>query len=465
MYKSMLFAATLVGIMMPMGGPAFADPCGMVPPAWTSPSDTPIKRIGPQKTYVAYSDGIETMVLRPGFSGKIEQFGMLIPFPSPPAIRKVPEDTFAHIQNAIDPPEIPLWVKPRFRPRGLRSKGGGAMLGAVASKSVKLAKDKVKVISREALGMYEVAVLEAGSARALKRWMDEQKFRYPEGMDDVTNDYVKDGWCFVAVKAKIGAKIGVKPQPGMRKINSSSPGTGFDGAVQAMGFRFKSKKLVIPMRLSAFNPGERRNIIYLLTNKPKRLRGLPKSSVVRQVSGQDLVRNLTEILPVRVMDGTVREVKKHHIEQLRERRDSDPVLGIAREVIASDLRSVYDGKLIHEHEKLEKKLLNISEELGLRGKEIDKQHQRVISEQSDKIYENTIEMLKNMTMTVIDADFPEEFVADDNLYFKNYRMSAAQNNPEFYDAKTMAGIGKKRGEVFWGTPKHLLKRKKTGWSR
>ena len=465
MYKSRILAGTLATITMLMSGPALADPCGMVPPAWTNPSDTPIRRVGPQKTYVAYSDGIETMVLRPGFSGKIEQFGMLIPFPSPPAIRKVPDETFAQIQNAIDPPEIPLWVRPRPRPRRLRRGGAVPMASARAQKSVELAEDEVKVISREALGMYEVAVLEAGSARALKAWMDEQKFRYPEGMDDVTNDYVKDGWCFVAVKAKIGAKIGVKPQPGMRKVNSSTPGTGFDGAVQAMGFRFKSKKLVIPMRLSAFNPGERRNIIYLLTDKPKRLKGLPKSSVVRQVRGKDMVRNLTEPLPVRVMDGTVREVKKHHIEQLRARRDSDPVLGIAREIIASDLRSVYDGKLIHDHEKLEKKLLNISEELGLRGKEIDEQHQRAVAEQGDKIYENTIDMLKNMTMTVIDADFPEEFVADDNLYFTNYRMKSKKNKPEFYDAKTMAGIGKKPGEVFWGTPKHLLKRQKNGWSR
>ena len=112
MYKSQILAGTLATVTMLMSGPALADPCGMVPPAWTNPSDTPIRRVGPQKTYVAYSDGIETMVLRPGFSGKIEQFGMLIPFPSPPAIRKVPDETFAQIQNAIDPPEIPLWVRP-----------------------------------------------------------------------------------------------------------------------------------------------------------------------------------------------------------------------------------------------------------------------------------------------------------------------------------------------------------------
>ena len=63
-------------------------------------------RVGDQQTYVFYKDGLETFVIRPGFSGKVEDFGMLIPFPSPPAIRKAPENIFAHIAAAIDPPEV-----------------------------------------------------------------------------------------------------------------------------------------------------------------------------------------------------------------------------------------------------------------------------------------------------------------------------------------------------------------------
>ena len=57
-------------------------------------SGSPITRIGVQKTYVFYKNGIETFVIRPGFEGKVDEFGMLIPFPSPPAIRKVADDVF-----------------------------------------------------------------------------------------------------------------------------------------------------------------------------------------------------------------------------------------------------------------------------------------------------------------------------------------------------------------------------------
>ena len=62
---------------------ASADPCGMVPPIYTG-QDVPLTRVGLQQTYVFYKDGVETFVIRPGFTGKVDEFGMLIPFPTPP---------------------------------------------------------------------------------------------------------------------------------------------------------------------------------------------------------------------------------------------------------------------------------------------------------------------------------------------------------------------------------------------
>ena len=110
--------------------------------------------------------------------------------------------------------------------------------------------------------------------------------------------------------------------------------------------------------------------------------------------------------------------------------------------------------------------MNISEELGLRGKDIDAKHKVIVDEKAEIIYEKTIKMLGRMTLNVIDADFPEKYVANDNLYFVPYRMrNQARNTPEFYDAKMMMGAGNKPGEVFWGTPEHLRRRKNTGWRR
>ncbi|MEE8409622.1 MAG: hypothetical protein V3T05_08455, partial [Myxococcota bacterium] len=96
-------AEPLVEVMTRSG----ADPCGMVPPIWTG-NGPAITRVGEQMTYVFFKDGIETFVIRPGFSGKVDNFGMLIPFPSPPAIRKVPDEIFDHIAAAIHPPDATI---------------------------------------------------------------------------------------------------------------------------------------------------------------------------------------------------------------------------------------------------------------------------------------------------------------------------------------------------------------------
>ena len=160
--------------LLPLAGfadRALADPCGMVPPVYLG-DGPPITRIGKQQTYVFYKDGVETFVIRPGFKGKVDEFGMLIPFPVPPAIRKVPDHIFSHIAAAIDPPEVVVDLSIRYdlRRRFKSARGAPAKEAKLADR---LEFDTVKVISQEAVGMYEVTVLAAGSAQALKRWLDD----------------------------------------------------------------------------------------------------------------------------------------------------------------------------------------------------------------------------------------------------------------------------------------------------
>src|SRR5262245_59757187 len=105
----------LFGLFLILGSAerAVADPCGMVPPIYVT-DNTSIVRVGDEQTYVFFKEGkegkpgIETLVIRPGFSGKVEDFGMLISFPTPPALRKASEDIFPQIAKAIDPPEVVL---------------------------------------------------------------------------------------------------------------------------------------------------------------------------------------------------------------------------------------------------------------------------------------------------------------------------------------------------------------------
>lgn len=429
-------------------GSTFADPCGMVPPIYSGPG-VPIARTGDQNTYVFYKDKVETFVIHPAFQGKVEEFGMLIPFPKVPELRKVSDNIFPHIRAAIDPPEVAVYVG-RFPPPGARFRGG-APTQQSQNRSLKLEDEQVRVVKEEAVGMYEVAVLEAGSANALKRWMDDHGYKYPEGMDNACEDYVRTGWCFVAVKTRVSAKKAIDPNPGQRDIKPELPaGASFDGHVQAMGFRFKSDRLVVPMRLSAFNAGELHNIVYVLSDEPMKIRSIPEEYVVRQVPGETLLKNVTEPLPLRVIGGTANDIQPGQKKNLKQRRNPVPHNGAARDLFAADLLAVSSGQLSHRHEEEEKMLLQIGEALNLRGPAIDKLNEAVLAEQREKIVEQSLKDIRGMTLSVIDGNFPREVLANQNLTFLKYEMPTQRNTPRYYDAKSKKPATRRQGILVEG---------------
>lgn len=432
----------------------FADPCGMVPPPLQIASSRAIERIGVQKTYVAFDKGIETMVLRPGFQGKVEEFGMLIPFPSPPSVRKVDDNIFAHLTAAIDPPEVIARVqrnrlsRPTSRSAfGARRKTSAAPM-ADAESSLKF--DEVRVVSQEAVGMYEVAVLAAGGTKALQTWMTDNGFRYPDGMDEVVADYVKSKWFFVAIKTHVGQKAGVNPRPGMRQAISKRPGgTTFNGYVQAMGFRFHTKELVVPMRLSVFNAeGNSRNIVYALTDDPSKITGIPEGFVKRQVSGLRLHQNVTNPLPLRVIGGTKKDLNASQIANLPTLRDPTRHNGLARELFAADMLAMRKGRLVNKLEEKEKALLNLGEAFGMRGRVIDDLNRAELKKQRDKLGKQALSSLRKMTLTVIDGSFDRKVLAKQNLKFQKYRMAKAQNTPTNYDANRQGPGFNQGGQLY-----------------
>lgn len=399
---------------------AHADPCGLVPPLfWAGGDDggqTPIKRIGVQRTYVFYKNGVEAIALRPGFSGKVDEFGMLIPFPSPPAIRKLPDNVFEQIAAAIDPPEVVIDVRPQdfsgfgagFGGGGMGGGGGGFGGGGFGF----VPQDEVKVIREEAIGMYEVAVLAAGSAKALKRWMDDHEYAYPSGMDVVCPEYIRDGWCFVAVKTKVKQKDAADPRPGQREINNELPeGSTFDGHVQAMGFRFHTRKLVVPMRLSVHNPGDLRNVVYLLSDTPSKISNIPTEFVRRQISGMKLFDQMTQPLPLRVLGGTVQDIPAIRRRGLERERDPQPHNGVAAELFAADIVAARTRRLESRSEVFEKDLLKINEALDLRGKDVDADVGRLLFTERARLVRAALKAIDDMTLTVIDGDFPREVLA------------------------------------------------------
>ncbi len=407
--------------------PALADPCGMVPPIglYTGGPDVPLARTGVQRTYVMHTRGMETMVLRPGFTGSVDEFGMLIPFPTPPAIRKIDDATFNHIEAAIDPPEVVVefyqWDEWNYDiPMSMASD----RMEAAEEAPLEVRRDEVRVLSEEAVGMYQVAVLEAGSPKALARWMEHNGYRYPDGMDGVVNDYVGEGWCFVAIKASVGAASGANPHPGMRSVDTGlPPGASFDGHVQGMGFRFRSDEPVIPMRLSVFNGENPHNVVYMLTDGPVRIEDMPAGLVVDQLDGEELHANLTEPFEVSWRNGSPNLLNADQMAAVQAARNPAPYNGVARDLFAADLLAARTGQLALPFEEEEKELLRISESFSLRGPEIDAMHGTELQEQKAEAVDGALDDLKEMHLTVIDGVLPSKVLARQNLTFSPYRLT------------------------------------------
>jgi len=430
---------TLLGILILLcfSGNLKADPCGMVPPMIVANDNSQyLTRVGDQVTFAFFKDGIEDVVLRPAFKGSVEEFGMLIPFPSVPAIRKASDDILQQVAMAVEPPSVTIDLRWRYRKKGLPQvmKEKSKKMSYAVVDNIK--KDEVRVLKKEAVGMYQVAVLEAGSPKALERWMTEHSYMYPKGMDSAVNHYVNEKWVFVAIKAKIGDKQGMEPQPGMRdttkgKLPNNSV---FTGAVQAMGFRFTSDQAIIPMRLSSYNPGELHNIVYFLGDGPCRVNQLSKSFIKQQISGSTLLDHLNNLLPAKYLlpngktinvgcgeSATLPTDKANWTkDQDKKRRDPSIYNAKAKELFLSDILAVHNKTLEHDYEKRAKELLNISEELGLRGKDVDA-ILAVESKEGQKIREETLSnILKKMTLTVIKGDFPRETLRNNDLTFVSY---------------------------------------------
>jgi hypothetical protein len=277
------------------------------------------------------------------------------------------------------------------------------------------------------------------------------RYKYPAGMDAVCEEYVKLGWCFVAEKAKVGGKANLDPKPRMKGVDTKLPsGSTFDGHVQAMAFRFRTDKLILPMRLSAYNEGTMHNIVHLLTDGPRKIRSIPEEYVVRQLTGEDLFRNVTQPLPLRIIGGTEADIQDWQRQSLPQRRDPVPHNGFAKELFAGDLLAVKTGRLSHQFEEDEKMLLRIGEHFGLRGPEIDKLNLAALDKEREKAVKDALADLNKTTMTVIDGDFPREVVGTQNLIFGEYRMPARRNSAEFYDAKDKKPAGKREGTLKLG---------------
>ncbi len=88
--------------------------------------------------------------------------------------------------------------------------------------------------------------------------------------------------------------------------------------------------------------------------------------------------------------------------------------------------------------------------VDLRGAAIDKLNAQVLAEMNRKTVETALDGVKEMTLTMVDGDFPREVLAGQNLKFTDYRMPSRRNSAQNYDATSKRAGGKKEGVLILG---------------
>ena len=270
---------------------------------------------GDQRVFIYHRGGMEDLILQASVKGKGADFGMILPLPAVPDIRKV-ERAFFDDLFAMTRVRQVEWEdgarKMAAAPEGL---GGGDP-----------ALERVEVVKKDVVGPFETVVLKAKKIEVLMDWLKDNGYQTPAENVELMRSYLDKGWFFVAVKVTPEARDQV-----------------FDGRTQPMGFRFPTQEIILPTKMASMVPDGMNFTIYVLTNSRISLPGFQQQqtvSLARPVTPAELRTrpNLAAVLDRDVLlseDGAVEKL-------VEAAKTADPKM--AEEFLSNKYRGLYINK-------------------------------------------------------------------------------------------------------------------------
>ncbi len=133
---------------------------------------------------------VQDLILKIQVEGNVDDFAWVIPLPNPPKTAKADAKLFKEVFDYVQ--------ARKYRSRGSKKK---SLEGAEATKNDQKPKG-VKVISREVVGNYDVAVVREKVAGSLNVWLDKEGYQsLPKG-EAVIDYYRNKGFVFTCIKVK-----------------------------------------------------------------------------------------------------------------------------------------------------------------------------------------------------------------------------------------------------------------------
>lgn len=185
-----------------------------------------------QRAVICYRDGIETLIVESDVDSPDTEYGWLLPLPAEPmSIEACEPYTLTALAQVVQPrvATFPMQVFSVAtllallifavslsvqRRRGLASVWEGIkgallivllflLLNLMFLPSLGRGRadaDGVSVLQTVNAGVYDVAVIKGDTGEVVQAWLSDNGFTSPLSATAVINDYIADGWCFVAAK-------------------------------------------------------------------------------------------------------------------------------------------------------------------------------------------------------------------------------------------------------------------------
>ncbi|HCE44981.1 MAG TPA: hypothetical protein DET40_15685 [Lentisphaeria bacterium] len=197
-----------------------------------------------QKAIIVHDEGVEDLILQVKYEGKAEDFGWIVPVPSMPEIKPMTYSPFPVLEKS---PGIKIFKNYLDAYKKYHLIRYSTLEGGDTSRTT--------VVREDSVGIYKTSILKADNGSSLKGWLEENKFKVPEGGERALDYYIRKNWLFVAFR--INASF----------INKDSAGRLARGELDPIHLIFKSDKPVYPLYISSMNADKTKLLIFLLSKR------------------------------------------------------------------------------------------------------------------------------------------------------------------------------------------------------
>jgi len=196
-----------------------------------------------------FNDATQVVLMRMGtrtvlamqnnYKGPPEAFAMVVPVPvvlHEGDVKTLTRDVFARVEQMGAPRLVEYWEQDPCAAIEIDAPRGGRTMSFAMEARAPSPKDElgVTVEAKFVVGEYQVVILSAKDSTGLETWLNQQKYRIPEGAEPLLRPYVESGSKFFVAR--------VDPQ----KVTFDSDGR---AALSPLRFHYDSEEFALPIRL------------------------------------------------------------------------------------------------------------------------------------------------------------------------------------------------------------------------